>query len=103
MWGLRTPDEATAFIFGIEVGTGLFPKYEMSDWLHRDGDPKWGGRGGPGWPDRVARAAVWGQFEPPTGAPNSFTDAENGTMRDAVLDFALAWLNREGGPLASAP
>lgn len=101
MWGLATHGEATAFINGINVGTGLFPPAEMREWLLSDGDPKWGGHGGVGWEHRVARVALWGQLDRPDGQPEEFTPADEAAMRDAVLDFALRWLHRPSGPLGT--
>jgi hypothetical protein len=100
MWGLETHGEAEAWIFGIDVGTGLFPMMEMTEWLHSDGDAKWGGRGGVGWPYRVARVALWGQLDPPADRSRNFTPSDEAIMRDAVLDFALAWLRRPAGSSA---
>ncbi|QXC62249.1 hypothetical protein KSP35_05425 [Aquihabitans sp. G128] len=97
MYGLSTHGEATSWIYGIDVGTGLFPGREMTEWLHSDGDAKWGGRGGAGWDYRVARVALWGQLDPPAGQPVDFTPADEAIMRNAVLDFALAWLREPAG------
>lgn len=95
MYGMRTHKEAVCFLYGIHETTGLLPSREMTEWLLADGDPVWGGRGGISWQQRIAMVVVSDYFVlDENGRQRCFTNDEEAAMRNAIFDFALAWLRR---------
>lgn len=76
-------------LVGIDAATGLFPKYEVKDWL-RSRDPEGGYSNNWGWEICAAVAAV--PDHPDDGGPRSFSADEEAAMGTAIIDVAIAWL-----------
>ncbi len=83
-----THHEVMALLVGMDAATGLFPKYEVKDWL-RSRDPQGGYSSNWPWEICVAVAAV---PDHPGGGPRSYSADEEAAMGTAIIDVAIAWL-----------
>jgi hypothetical protein len=90
MWGVSTHSEAITLLIGVDLATGWLPTHEMTDWLLKSDDPRWGRPGGPGWPHRVVYGVVYGDAWPKTF--RDLSPEQEVIAREAVLRTAIDYL-----------